>query len=632
MSAADGELGTVNAALANARLLLRTDPALAQAQAIEILKVEPQHAGGHLMLGLARAGLGQHGDAVVALRRAAELDPKSSAAWRALGDQLTILEDGAGADAAYAQSIKASVNDPRLMNAAHALVEGKLAVAEALLRQHLKAQPTDVAAIRMLAEVGARLGRFEDAEKLLARCLELAPGFLAARHNYALVLHRQSKAEDALKQIDVLLAADADNPSYRFLRATLLARIGEYAAAIELYESILREHPNNARGWLSLGHARKTAGRAKEAIEAYRRAVDILPQFGEAHWSLANMKTYRFDDAAAEKMEAQLARGDLSEEDRFHLHYALGKAYEDCADHARAFRHYQDGAKLRRAGLAYKADENTQATRDQIALITKPFLDARAGQGALAADPIFIVGLPRSGSTLIEQILASHSAVEGTMELPNILMLAKRLGGGKLRGGAYPGAAAELSATQLRALGEDYIAATRVQRKTDAPFFVDKMPNNFQHIGLIHLILPNAKIIDARRQPMACCFSAFKQHFARGQSYSYDLTELGRYYAEYVALMDHWDEVLPGRVHRVLYEDMVANPEQEVRRLLNYCGLPFEVACLDFHRNTRAVRTASAEQVRQPIYADAVEHWRNYEPWLAPLKAALGPALDRYQN
>ena len=632
MSAAEDQLGTVSAALANARQLLRSKPALAREQALEILKVEPRHPGAHFTLGLALAAMAQHAEAANAFRRACELDPAAAQAWRALGDQLTILDDGPGADAAYAQSIKASVADPRLQEAARALIDGKLAVAEAILRAHLKAQPTDVAAIRMLAEVGARLGRFEDAEKLLARCLQLAPSVTAARHNYALVLHRQSKAAAALEQIDILLEADPDNPAYRFLRASALARIGEYAASIDLYEDILRTHPNNARAWLSLGHARKTAGRTQESIEAYARSIAIAPNFGEAYWSLANMKTYRFDEATVAAMQSQLKRPDLSEEDRFHLHYALGKAFEDQGQHARAFEHYELGARLRRTGLIYDREDNAQATRSHIALFTKTFFAARAGHGASAPDPIFIVGLPRAGSTLIEQMLASHSAVEGTMELPDILMLARRIGGGKTRGGSYPAALADMNAEQLRALGEDYIAATRVQRKTSAPFFIDKMPNNFQHIGLIQLILPNAKIIDARRHPLGCCFSAFKQHFARGQNFSYDLTDLGRYYADYIALMDHFDQALPGRIHRVLYEDMVADPEAEIRRLLEYCGLPFEQACLDFHTNRRAVRTASSEQVRQPIYAEAVEHWRNYEPWLGPLKAALGPALDRYPN
>lgn len=630
-AAAAERTGSVAEALANARRLLKVDAALAQEQAAEILKVEPNSAGAALALGLALAQQGQHAEAAKALRRAAELDPKGHA-WRALGDQLTLLDDTAGADAAYAQSIRASVNDPNLMQAAIALCEGKLAVAEHLLRPHLRANPTDVAAIRMLAEVGARLGRFEDSEKLLARCLELAPSFVAARHNYALVLHRQSKSTDALKQIDLLLAADPENPSYRFLRATALTRIGEYDAAIALYRDVLAKRPNNARAWLSLGHACKTAGRREECIEAYQNSIANAPQFGEAHWSLANMKTHPFSETDIKRMQAQLERRDLDEEDRFHLHYALGKAFEDRADYAASFTHYSEGARIRRSGLYYDADETAKAAREHEALFTRDFFAAHKGQGAPNPDPIFIVGLPRSGSTLIEQILASHSMVEGTMELSDIIMMAKSLGGGKVRGGAYPNVLATLRPEDIRALGAEYIERTRVQRKTGKPFFIDKMPNNSQHVGFIHLILPNAKIIDARRHPMAACFAAYKQHFARGQGFTYDQTDLGRYYADYISVMRKFDAAAPGAVHRVMYEDLVSNTEAEVRRLLAYLGLPFEPACLQFHENKRAVRTASSEQVRQPIYASAVEHWRNYEPWLEPLKAALGPALSDYRT
>ena len=622
--------GSIATAVAHAQRLLKTSPVLAEAQALEILQVDPSVGASHIVLGLARAAMGRHREAAVALKRGVELEPMASGAWRALGDQLTLLDDQAGADAAYAQSIRASVTDPRLMEAARALCEGKLAVAERVLRPHLHDNPTDVAAIRMLAELGARLGRFEDSERLLARCLELAPSFLAARHNYAIVLHRQSKAVEALTQIDHLLAADADNPSYRFLKASALTRVGEYEQAIEIYREILRHHGAHARGWLSLGHACKTAGRAEESIAAYGKAIEIAPHFGEAYWSLANMKTYRFDDAAIAAIEMQLARDDITPEDRFHLHYTLGKAFEDRGDYARSFEHYAAGAALRRKGLAYVADETTALTDKSIAYFSPALLQARAGQGCAAPDPIFVVGLPRAGSTLIEQILSSHSQVEGTMELPDIIAMAKRIGGGKVRGSAYPEALSEFSADQLRALGEEYLARTRVQRKTARPFFIDKMPNNFQHLGLIHLILHNAKIIDARRHPMANCFAAFKQHFARGQAFSYDFNDLGRYYCDYARLMDHFDCALPGRVHRVFYEQMVADPEAQVRQLLDYCGLPFEPGCLDFYNNTRAVRTASSEQVRQPIYGDAVDQWRNYEPWLGPLKAALGPVLEGY--
>jgi tetratricopeptide (TPR) repeat protein len=623
--------GTIEQGLEQAGRLLRLNPALALEQAEEVLKVAPQTAVAYVAKGAALAALARHEDAIAAFACATQLDPANAASWRALGDQHTLLENLAEADRAYAQAIRASVNDPRLMQAALALCEGKLAIAERALREHLKSQPSDVAAIRMLAEVGARLGRFEDAEKLLKRCLELAPGFSAARHNYAIVLHRQSKAAEALVQIKLLLDADPDNPSYRFLHASALTRVGEYEQAIALYEAILGQYPANARGWLSLGHARKTAGQAQASIDAYAKSIAIEPRFGEAYWSLANMKTYRFDDASVAAMETALT-SDLREEDRLHIEYALGKAYEDRGAWEQAFGHYREGARIRRSALHYGANDTTTFTDRMVRFFTGDLFAQRARQGAVAPDPIFVVGLPRAGSTLIEQMLASHSAIEGTMELPDLAMLAKRLAGGKLREGAYPEVLGSIEASALRALGEEYLARTRVQRKTSRPLFIDKMPNNFQHIGLIQLILPNAKIIDARRHPMASCFGAFKQHFARGQPFSYDLTDLGRYYADYVRLLDHFESALPGRVLRVRYERVVKDPGAEIRRMLAYCDLPFEPACLEFYTNERAVRTASSEQVRQPIYAGAVDHWRNFEPWLGPLRAALGPIVDEYER
>ncbi|MES1203998.1 MAG: sulfotransferase, partial [Pseudomonadota bacterium] len=363
--------------------------------------------------------------------------------------------------------------------------------------------------------------------------------------------------------------------------------MGEYEGSIAIYQGILKEHGDNARAWLSLGHALKTAGRQDESVAAYVKSAELAPHFGEAFWSLANMKTYRFDDASIAAMRAELDRPGISDEDRLHLHYALGKALEDAKDYSGSFTHYAEGARIRRAQLGYSADETSAMIDRSRALFTADFFAARQGVGSSARDPIFIVGLPRAGSTLVEQILSSHSAVEGTMELPDILMMARRLGGGRSRGALYPDVLGDLTPDQLRELGEEYIERTRIQRKTDAPFFIDKMPNNFQHLGLIHLILPNAKIIDARRHPMGCCFSAFKQHFARGQSFSYDFNDLGRYYTDYVRWMAHVDAVLPGRVHRVIYEQVVADPETQIRALLTYCGLPFEQACLDFHTTKR---------------------------------------------
>jgi tetratricopeptide (TPR) repeat protein len=553
-------------------------------------------------------------------------------AWRALGDHLFAMGDSEGADLAYANHIRNSTRDPRLLEPALALVEGRIAVAEPLLRNHLKQFPTDVAAIRMLAEVASRIGRYPDAENLLTRCLELAPGFKAARHNYAVVLHRNNKPLESLAQIDQLLQADPRSPSFRNLRAAVLARIGEYDEAIRTYEQLLQEYSLQAKVWLSYGHALKTAGRQDDSIAAYRKSIELEPRLGEAYWSLANLKTFRFSEPDVAAMRAQLERADLTQEDRFHFHFSLGKAAEDALDYADSFRHYAEGNRLRKEAVPYDSADVAANVRRSRALFTREFFAARQGLGCTAPDPIFIVGLPRAGSTLVEQILSSHSAIEGTMELPDVIGIVKELSGRSRRSevSKYPEVLESLAPDELRALGERYLQQTRIQRKSGAPFFIDKMPNNWAHTGLIHLILPNAKIIDARRHPLSCCFSGFKQHFARGQNFTYSLDDIGRYYADYVTLMAHFDAVLPGRIHRVIYERMVDDTETEVRRLLEYCGLPFEDACLRFYENERAVRTASSEQVRKPIFRDAVDQWRHYEPWLDPLKSALGPVLDAY--
>jgi tetratricopeptide (TPR) repeat protein len=668
MSADTDPRGTLEVALRHASRLLKSDPRLAIEQAQEILNAVPNQPGALLVLGAARRACGQIDDAlavlepltqahpnwaeahyelglalgakrrgeaaVTALRRAVELKPTLAGAWRTLADHLRAVGDLEGADQAYARHIRASTTDPRLLEAAAALVDDRIAVAEALLREHLKQFPTDVAAIRMLAEVASRLGRYIDAENLLARCLELAPGFTPARHNYAFVLHRAGKPAQALAEVDRLLAADPRNPGYRSLKAAIVTRVGDVDQAIELYGGVLAEYPGNAKAWMSYGHALKTAGKLKPSIEAYRKSLEIAPTLGETWWSLANLKTFRFSHADVEEMQRQLAQGQLTAEDRFHFHFALGKALEDAEQFEASFHHYEQGNAQRRALASYDANETTAYVQRAKTLLTREFFGSRAGMGCPAPDPIFIVGLPRSGSTLLEQILASHPQVEGTQELPNIPGIVRDISGQRLKTDVpkYPQALADLSAEDLRALGERYMSETRIQRRTDAPFFIDKLPNNWAHVGLIHLILPNARIIDARRHPMGCCFSCFKQHFARGQLFTYNLEDLGRYYRDYVELMAHYDAVLPGRVHRVIYETLVDDTEAEIRRLLQYCGLPFDEACLRFYENDRAVRTPSAEQVRQPIFRAAVEHWRHYEPWLGALKSALGPVLTSYPH
>jgi tetratricopeptide (TPR) repeat protein len=657
-------VGTLETALAHTARLLERQPALAIEQANEILKVAPGHPPATLLLGkallanrdseravatlaeltkqqpnwalahfeygVALAARDRGDEAVAALRRAVTLKPDLADAWRALADHLTAIGDERGADQAYAQSVRASTRDPRLLEPAAALVDGRIAVAETLLRQHLKQHPTDVAAIRMLAEVAARLGRYADSETLLSRCLELAPGFTAARQNHAHVLHRQNRTHEALGVVEKLLLADPNNPSLLSTKASYLARLGDFDQSIALYNRVLRQYPNQAKLHLSYGHALKTAGRQADSIEAYRRCIERAPQTGEAYWSLANLKRFRFSQADVATMRSQLSREDLAAEDRYHFDFALGKALEDEGDYAASFEHYAKGNALARPKGAYDADETTRKVERAIAFFTPELLERQSGHGATAREPIFILGMPRAGSTLLEQILSSHSQVEGTAELPDITMIARKLTGRQRRGDSsqYPQVLATLSPVELRALGEEYLERTRIQRRTTAPCFIDKMPNNWLHVGLIHLILPNARVIDARRHPLSCCFSNFKQHFARGQSFTYDLGDLGRYYRDYVTLLAHFDAVLPGRVHRVYYERMVENTENEIRGLLEYCGLPFEESCLRFYETERAVRTASSEQVRSPIYREALDQWRHFEPWLDPLKDALGPFLD----
>jgi tetratricopeptide (TPR) repeat protein len=623
-------VGTLQVALAHAARLLASNPAATAEQANEILKVVPNHPGAMLLLGLAYGATGQGDAAVTVLRQALKLNPAMPDGWRALADHLTASGDTAAADAAYEQQIRYSAKDPRLVQAAIALHENDIPQAEALLRQHLRQHPTDVAAIRMFAEVAARLERYPDSQNLLERCLELAPGFTAARRNYATVLHRQYKDEQALEQVDQLLALDAEDPTYRNLKAAILGALGRYDESIALYAGVLARYPNQEKVWLNYGHALKTAGRQQESIDAYRKCIELAPHSGAAYWSLANLKTFRFSPEEIEAMRAQAQRADLGDDERIQFHFALGKALEDAKEYEPSFDHYARGNGLRHAQLGYDADRTSARVRRCRDVLTAEFFEKRRGCGSEACDPIFIVGLPRAGSTLLEQILASHSAVEGTMELPNLISLARKLPGTNASGGRFPESLTNLTAAECRALGEAYLQQTRVQRKTAAPFFIDKMPNNFAYVGFIQLILPNAKIIDARRHPLGCCFSVFKQHFARGQAFAYDLVDLGRYYRDYVALMAHFDEVMPGRIHRVIYETMVQDTEAEVRRLLDYCGLPFEEGCLRFYENARAVRTASSEQVRQPIFRDAMEHWRHYEPWLGPLQAALGPTLNAY--
>ena len=467
MSSPAAPLGTLEVALAHAQRLLARDPAAAAEQAAEILKVHPDLPEALALSGLALGHLGKGEESVSALRRAVHFKPQLPDAWRALGDHYLALEMREAADEAFAQHLRYSTHDPKLMGAALALSENRIPEAEFQLREHLKRHPTDVLAIRMLAEVAARIGRTHDAENLLRRCVELAPGFRIARQNYAMVLHRQNKWSEALQEVDHLMVDEPSNPGLRNLKAAVLNRVGEYEASIELYRGVLRDYPTQPKVWMSLGHALKTANHNAESIEAYRRCIELAPHFGEVWWSLANLKTFRFTPDDVATMRAQLA-GELSNDDRFHFHFSLGKAFEDAGDYAASFAHYAQGNALRRKLIHYDADENSAHVERSKRLFTPEFFAQRAGWGCDAPDPIFIVGLPRAGSTLIEQILACHSQVEGTKELPDISMLARMIANrtSRTEGTADPRALEKYSADELRALGERFLERTRIQRKT----------------------------------------------------------------------------------------------------------------------------------------------------------------------
>lgn len=531
--------------------------------------------------------------------------------------------------APQAPDFSRAVQNPQLIEAALALLDNRLHDAEPLLRAHLKRDPFDVAAIRMMAELAGRIGRFVDAENLLRRALELAPGFTAARSNLASLLYRQGRPTDAITELDKILEYDPENLGLANLKAAASGRIGDYDEAIALYEVILKAQPTQEKIWMSFGHVLKTVGRVDDSVAAYRRALALRPGFGEVWWSLANLKTVTFTNADIDVMTRQANTGSISDEDRFHIEFAMGKALEDRAQWAASFEHYSRANAQRRAKLEIDPESNAAQIERQASIISARFF-ADHGEGGCSSDaPIFILGMPRAGSTLIEQILASHSQIEGTQELSDIAMLSQQVAQGE---GKYADAMINLSPQRRLQLGNEYLQRTEVHRKTGKLRFIDKMPNNWLHVAFIHLILPNAKIIDARRHPMDCGFSNFRQHFARGQSFSYSLEDIGHYYKAYVGFMKRFDEALPGRIHRVVHEQLVDDIESEVRGMLTYLDLPFEQNCLRFWENKRAVQTPSAEQVRRPINRDGADRWMNYEEWLGPLTAALGAVLQAYPN
>jgi tetratricopeptide (TPR) repeat protein len=660
------ERADLQTALNNAAELLAHDAMLAEEQANEILKVYPDSTEARRILAsamrlqgrpqralkiltpmrssysdspgflhefaLCLGEVGRGNEALKALRRAVAIDPKHANAWQSLGHQLAVSGDQKGSLAAFDRHFELSTSHPELAEAIKLLRDGKTGKAEGIVREVLKKHPTDVTAIRTLADIGVKLGRLNDARNLLERCLELAPDFHGARHGYAMILTRLQEPEKALVEADRLLSLELNNPNFLTLKANILVRIGDQDEALEIYEKVLKDYPNQARAQMSYGHTLKTVGRLEESIKAYKKCISLSPEVGEAYWSLANLKTFRFSDEDIENMRRQITAEGGDADDQAHLAFALGKALEDRKQFDESFKLYRRGNAIRRIEHRHNPKINVFESVRQVRTLGKEFFEQRQGWGCPAVDPIFIVGLPRAGSTLLEQILASHSLVEGTSELQDIIMITRKLAG-KTReqpAGRYPEVLAELPEEKFSEMGEGYLTATKINR-SDTPLFIDKMPNNFRHIGLIHLILPNSKIIDARRHPMGGCFSGYKQLFASGQNFTYGLEDIGKYYRDYVRLMDHWDQVLPGRVHRVQYEEMVADTETQIRALLEYCGLEFEEQCLRFYETDRAIRTPSSEQVRKPIYQEGLEQWRNYEHHLGPLKEALGPEVrERY--
>ena len=568
-------------------------------------------------------------NAINAFTRAVTLNPALHHSWLALQTLYRIAADFENSQKAAEQASALAQLPSDILKATVLFYDGDLTLAEDIVRRYLLKHGDHIEGMRLLARIGLALDVTDDAETLLEAVVTMVPDYHAARYDYAITLLRRHKHVQAIAELEKLLAGDPGNRTYATTYATAHVGLGEHERALTLYRELLPGAPEPCNLHLSVAHSLKTLGRQAEAIEAYQKAILARPDFGDAYWSLANLKTYRFTDEQINRMLAGQAANSTSPVDNYHLCFALGKALEDRWNYAESFHYYELGNALKKSECRYKPEQLERIAMLQTQFCTSDFFAARRGVGCADNAPIFIVGLPRSGSTLLEQILASHSLIEGTMELADIPRMVLELQGRQKQGGetCYPRVLETLTSEELLRLGQRYINDTRIYRK-GKPFFIDKMPNNFRHIGLIHLILPQARIIDARREPMACCFSNYKQLFAAGQEFTYSIEDIARYYHTYVDLMQHWDAVLPGKVLRVQHENVVADLEGNVRRMLEFCGVDFEPACLEFYRTERSVRTASSEQVRKPISREGLDQWRNFAPWLVPLKEALCPLLD----
>ena len=586
----------------------------------QLVGYDPDNARAYQERGYVLDELREATAAIEAFEHATRLNPALFASWRALAR----FSDYPHAAAAAREAQRLEGLPRELVAVASWLYQGQLPKAEELCRQFLKRQPRHPEAMRLLAAIASQLQVYDDAEVLLENAVALHPNYLRAKLDYVEVLHRRQKFSAALAQAQSLTQAEPDNPAFLLILGHAQQGAGEFAAAQVSYQRAKALAPQLTSATVALGNAQKTIGQTAQAIAAYEEAIRSQPDYGEAYWSLSNLKTYRFKQTQIEAMQRLLEKPLLSEVNQTYLCFALGKAFEDQQDYDSSFRYYHRGNELRSAQLRYDRSQLESALSHQRTCFDRQFFAERQQGGCPAPDPIFVVGLPRAGSTLLEQILSAHSDVDATMELSSVLSIAH--GFGAQRAGKptrrYPDVLAELSAAERTQLGEQYLRDA-AEHRGGAPFFVDKMPNNFRHIALLKLILPNAKIIDARRNPMACCFSGYKQLFAEGQEFSYRLEDLAHYYQQYVEIMRHWEQALPGTVLRVDNEALIEDPEGQIRRMLDFCGLKFEVGCLNFHENSRAVRTPSSEQVRQPIYRSAVHQWQHYSEHLKPLSEAL---------
>jgi len=596
----------------------------------EVIEAAPSFAKPHEDLGFLLLQDKRPAEALPILERATVLDPALERAWFNFGKALALLGRGKEADAAFEKCFERSPEKRLMALAAEHHKEGRTEEAERLYRRVLRDNPRNVDALRLLAQLAAKSGRGDDAEVLLERAVEIAPDFVQALLDLGQLRKEEDRYGEALDCFDRVLALEPTHPQAHFLRAGTLARASFTHEAVDAYRRCLELRPTHLGARLGLGHVLKAVGDYEGSVASYDACIRQAPDFGETYWSLANLKTYRFDDATIAEMEKRTASGNVQSDVNFL--FALAKAYEDRGDYERAWDAYRRGNEKQRAEVAYDPVQTEVMNDRLVAAYDEEFMATRREAGNLDAAPIFILGLPRSGSTLLEQILASHSQVEGTAELPYIGRLATSLNRNQSTGMNYPEAMRELAPANLCALGAEYLALASMHRRSGAPRFIDKMPNNFPNAAFIAAILPNSRIVDARRHPLDACLSNYRQLFAKGQAFTYDLTEIGEYYLQYQRMMDHWARVIPGRVLTVQYEEVVADFEAQVRRLLDFCGLPFEEACLRFYESERPVRTPSAEQVRQPIYDRSVGHWRHYEKYLGELIDVLEPIRDRYRR